>query len=272
MNALPQAAAPRRAAFTLLELVLAIMILGLFFSMAIVALQKFRGSAGRAECQNRLRNQVTAIFHYEAREGRLPPGSIVGPFTRFKVPDDITHGFWATMLGELEQPAAASMYRWDIHATDPDNQVVANLRIPALMCPAWSPQRIGLFGDGLTGGVADFGPVEVNPFLADIGEIGSSENFEGPLPVNGTIRLMEITDGVANTLLVVEATRRPDIPWVSPGIRVPLKEILGGTAHLGGANVAFCDGSIRYLKASLDLRVLAKLATRAGNESLDDDW
>jgi len=36
--------------------------------------------------------------------------------------------------------------------------------------------------------------------------------------------------------------------------------------HTGGANVAFADGSVRFLSESIDIRILARLITRAGGE------
>jgi prepilin-type N-terminal cleavage/methylation domain-containing protein/prepilin-type processing-associated H-X9-DG protein len=36
--------------------------------------------------------------------------------------------------------------------------------------------------------------------------------------------------------------------------------------HPGGANCVFADGSVRFLRANLDIRILARLVTRAGNE------
>jgi prepilin-type N-terminal cleavage/methylation domain-containing protein/prepilin-type processing-associated H-X9-DG protein len=36
--------------------------------------------------------------------------------------------------------------------------------------------------------------------------------------------------------------------------------------HTGGANAAFADGSVRFLRESLDIRVIAALATRRGGE------
>ena len=42
--------------------------------------------------------------------------------------------------------------------------------------------------------------------------------------------------------------------------------------HPGGANAVFVDGSVHFLKAGIDIRVLARLVTRAGGEvaSADD--
>jgi prepilin-type processing-associated H-X9-DG protein len=43
--------------------------------------------------------------------------------------------------------------------------------------------------------------------------------------------------------------------------------------HPGGANFLFADGSVHFLKATIDIRVLAALATRAGGEVLSgSDW
>ncbi len=36
--------------------------------------------------------------------------------------------------------------------------------------------------------------------------------------------------------------------------------------HPGGANALFADGSAHFLKAGMDIRVLARLVTRAGGE------
>ena len=36
--------------------------------------------------------------------------------------------------------------------------------------------------------------------------------------------------------------------------------------HPGGANVVFADGSVHFLKATIDIRVFARLVTRAGGE------
>ena len=36
--------------------------------------------------------------------------------------------------------------------------------------------------------------------------------------------------------------------------------------HPGGANAVFADGHVQFLKADIDIRVLAALVTRAGEE------
>lgn len=249
-----------RRAFSLLELIVALAILAVLAGLAFTALTRVRQSAGRADCQNRLRNQALSILNYESHHGHLPPGSISGPFEAMNVPENANHSLWAVLLGELGEPTA-SAYRWDLNYDDAANEPVAKARIEVLLCPA-NVDRTA---------VADFGPIDVNAFLADIGELDPSENFESALPVNGSVRMSQITDGTSNTLLVAEAGGRPGIAWSSPDVTVPVKSILGSAAHLGGANAAMCDGSVRFFPGSTSVKLLAKLATRSGGEDVGDD-
>jgi prepilin-type processing-associated H-X9-DG protein len=40
--------------------------------------------------------------------------------------------------------------------------------------------------------------------------------------------------------------------------------------HRGGAPVCLVDGSVRFLSESVDFRVLGRLATRAGGETIGE--
>src|SRR5438309_1392067 len=85
------------------------------------------------------------------------------------------------------------------------------------------------------------------------------------LSVNGRARLEDVTDGTANTLLVVEGPASN--PWASPATTVAVRTLLpgeGGGRHRGGANVATADGAVHFLRAEAGLRTAARLATRAG--------
>jgi prepilin-type processing-associated H-X9-DG protein len=42
--------------------------------------------------------------------------------------------------------------------------------------------------------------------------------------------------------------------------------------HTGGANVLFGDGSVRFLRASVQATTVAALITRSGGEVLGNDW
>jgi len=45
-----------------------------------------------------------------------------------------------------------------------------------------------------------------------------------------------------------------------------------GSGHGGGANVAFADGSVRFLRNNMSLKTLQALSTRAGGEVIAEDY
>jgi prepilin-type processing-associated H-X9-DG protein len=161
----------------------------------------------------------------------------------------------------------------------------------------------GAFEDGGQGACTDYGPVGgVSPALVPWGLIDPASSYEGALLVNRMTRPTAIPDGMSNTLLVAEDAGRPQLwragryvprsfaaggPWASSANPVVIMgassdgTILPGPCalnctnnrqpysfHAGGANFLFADGSVHFLKAVIDIRVLAALATRAGGEVL----
>ena len=117
-------------------------------------------------------------------------------------------------------------------------------------------------------------------------------------------RLTDLTDGTSTTILLTEDAGRPRAwqagkagpdqvleggPWdhFKGGI-ILQGSTFDGTAkpgrcalncnndrevyafHAGGANAVFADGSVRFLVAGMDLRILARLITRAGDEVISD--
>lgn len=256
-----------RRALTLLELLVVIAIIAILMGLMLAAVQRVREAGRRADCQNRIRNQALAVLNYEATAGVLPPGAIQGPFEPAGVPAGASHSLWAVVLPQLDQGAVAARYRLDVPFDHPANRSAVAARIPVLECPNGSAGRpVG----GDAGGVADYAPLDVNPFLADIALIDPVANFEGPLPVNGTVRLTDVTDGTSNTVLLAEAGGRPGMAWASPEIPLSLRIVFGGL-HPHGSNVAFADGSVRFLRSDVGLRLLGRLATRAGGEVIGGD-
>jgi prepilin-type N-terminal cleavage/methylation domain-containing protein/prepilin-type processing-associated H-X9-DG protein len=118
-------------------------------------------------------------------------------------------------------------------------------------------------------------------------------------------RVTDIMDGTSTTLLLTEDAGRPRVwqagkagpdqvlpggPWnhfkgdiilqgsTSDGTAQPGPCAVNCTNnaevyafHSGGANAVFADGSVHFLRASMDIRVLARLITRAGGEVVGPD-
>src|SRR5262249_34956073 len=124
-------------------------------------------------------------------------------------------------------------------------------------------------------------------------------DYEGVFTANHTRAIVDITDGTTQTLLIAECAGRPQLwqgrrevaniqlsggPWASRNLLFGRGATADGTAfygpcavnctnerevysfHTGGANVVFADGSVRFLKDDLGIRVFAALVTRAGGE------
>lgn len=124
-------------------------------------------------------------------------------------------------------------------------------------------------------------------------------HYEGVFPINAARSLPDIRDGSSNTILIAECAGRPQLwqgrrevpdvwlsggPWASRNLLWCRGATPDGTAffgtcainctndravysfHTGGANAVFADGSVHFLKAAIDIRVFARLVTRAGGE------
>jgi prepilin-type N-terminal cleavage/methylation domain-containing protein/prepilin-type processing-associated H-X9-DG protein len=158
----------------------------------------------------------------------------------------------------------------------------------------------GTWSGGRKGACSDYNGIRwMDSILADRGWIDPVGDYEGALTQNRMVRVTDITDGTSNTLLMAEAAGRPKLwragrliagvysdgtAWAAPGLLHGLGSTPDGVVqpgpcainctnerevysfHLDGANVLMADGSGCFLKASIDIRVFARLVTRAGGE------
>ena len=111
--------------------------------------------------------------------------------------------------------------------------------------------------------------------------VGKRTAFEGLTRPHG---IAEFLDGTSNTLLAVEAknpviwTKPDDVMFDPPGFDRPgaqadfmkLPTLLGSN-HPGGFNALIADGSVRFIKSSINPLTLNALTTRNGGEVIAAD-
>ena len=85
----------------------------------------------------------------------------------------------------------------------------------------------------------------------------------------GSTAFRDITDGLSNTIAVVETDAESAVPWTKPeDIEIDPKNPLQhmGDMSPGGFNVGLGDGSVHFISNTIDLGVFNALLTRNGGE------
>ncbi|HXG10043.1 MAG TPA: DUF1559 domain-containing protein [Gemmataceae bacterium] len=140
--------------------------------------------------------------------------------------------------------------------------------------------------------------VRLNIVDQDLGD------YRGAIFGNALTRFLEVRDGTSNTIVIVEDGNRPErwfqgvyvnsagsgsgwadaanpftLKGFTPGPRpgtgatpgpCPMNCFSGNEIYcfhgMNGSNIGFADGSVRWVRESVDIRILARLVTRAGGE------
>jgi prepilin-type N-terminal cleavage/methylation domain-containing protein/prepilin-type processing-associated H-X9-DG protein len=296
---------PERRAFSLVEVMVTIGVIGVLVSLLLPAVQFARHAAARASCQNNLRQVGLALTNYHAAMGRLPPSPARAPV---KHDENVLLGWMALILPHLDQDA---LYRTSVLACRENDNPTSNpphvgfaTVIPTLVCPA----------DGRLAPMTDrFNFTAAFTTYLGVGgtmEPGVSQTSAGIFGNGPGPRLSDVTDGTSQTIMVGERPGPDSLQagWWYPSF-VGVGDGLGGpnnwmpfgawilwlqdrecaqarrgffgpgrlsnpcdryhfwSLHRGGGNWLFADGSVRFLGYSAD-PVMPALATLAGGESV----
>jgi prepilin-type N-terminal cleavage/methylation domain-containing protein/prepilin-type processing-associated H-X9-DG protein len=220
----------RRHAFTLVELLVAIAIIGMLIALLLPAVQAARESARRTMCLNNLKQQGLAFHNYaSARQEAFPP--------RVSHMAGINHGLNQYLLPYLEQQAVHDSYDWDFAWNSPENWETIRIKLPMMLCPS-APERQARFKltDGTEvdlRGLTDYSPtygltaavVTAGLFPPEINRLGVLADGKKPNPMN------LILDGTSHSLMMLEAAGKP-MRWVL-GKHLPPNHG-GGDGNIGG--------------------------------------
>jgi prepilin-type N-terminal cleavage/methylation domain-containing protein/prepilin-type processing-associated H-X9-DG protein len=269
-----------RNGFTLTELLVVLAIIGILIALLLPATRRVREPAERAQCQNNLRQLMLAMHSYEST-GRPAPYPATGhpgsPAERLFPPGCFGPGTapeerlsWvAQLLPYLEHD---SLYRqFDLEKGYAGNLPAVQTRIQAFLCPASKEAST-------PDAVAHY--VAVSGIGHDAAGRPAGAAGNGFMGYDRLTSVAMITDGPANTIALME-TRVGLGPWARGGTStlrgfdpadVPLhgdNRPFGG--HTGGMHAAMADGSVRFLRSSIDAKRLATAITIAGGEPVDLD-
>ena len=137
----------RPSAFTLVELLVVITIIGILIALLLPAVQAAREAARRMQCSNNLKQMALAVLNYESTNGVLPI-NIASEAIRGVDGNGIS---W--MVGILPYTENASIYNLlDFHGTcengqgmmNPQNWPYIKQTLPLYLCPSDAPSYMVL--------------------------------------------------------------------------------------------------------------------------------
>jgi prepilin-type processing-associated H-X9-DG protein/prepilin-type N-terminal cleavage/methylation domain-containing protein len=198
----------KRAAFTLVELLIVIAIVAVLVGLLLPAVQKVREAANRMACANNLKQMGVALHHYHDAYGSFPPGMVAG--TSDDLEEGANSGF-VPLLAFLEQENW--LRRWDFGRAwyEQPNFDTVSIQVKLYFCPS-----------NRSGGAVDLqflapaaGRPLPNPAACDYLLCKGANaalcrvtrvppQARGVFDVNTRTRLADITDGASQTLAIGE--------------------------------------------------------------------
>jgi prepilin-type N-terminal cleavage/methylation domain-containing protein/prepilin-type processing-associated H-X9-DG protein len=236
-------ASKQRTAFTLVEMLVVVTIIGILISLVMPGVQSAREAARRMQCGNNLKQLGLALTAYHSALGcfpaaiRFPTGQDPRTSTQYQT------NWVIAILPYLDQQTLYRSFNFNKYISDPANQEPRGAPLAVMICPT----DIGR--DNLYGSTAD-GPGWARGNYGANGSIAYlNQNVPGTSPAttdwttpwargvmgwNTAITLDQIADGASNTVLVGE-------------LRIGLSTIdRRGTWAMGavGASALWAHGSV----------------------------
>jgi prepilin-type processing-associated H-X9-DG protein len=231
------------------------LLLGLF---AAVGSTENAEDSRRCACANNLRQVALGLLNYDADNGDFPPAYVVSA-------DGVPAYSWRLMLlPSLDRSDVSDRFHRDELWNSASNKECVGTAFHVFKC-SHVPNP---YSSNLTSFVAVTGPQTAWPGTKATG-------------------LRDIPDGSDNTILIMELTDS-DIAWAEPrdltfeqvGKTIAedpqLKMFAAHETQRGflclpekGANVAFADGSVRFLTTGFLQKYLKAMLTRDGGEKVD---
>ncbi len=205
-----------RGAFTLVELLIVLAIMGLLLALLLPAIQSARESARCTQCLSNLRQIGIALQSYHARHRSFPAGYI----SRVDASDadDLGPGWgWAAaILDDMELGTLKPGIDFRLPVEDEANRAARTTGVTNFNCPS-----DGEFREQLSVPRYDttLPPVELagSNYIGSVGTVRQTckvcrDKFDGVFGRNSRTRLDQIVDGTTRTFAVGERNHRLSTP------------------------------------------------------------
>ncbi|NUQ60937.1 MAG: DUF1559 domain-containing protein [Pirellulales bacterium] len=212
------------------------------------------------------------------------------------------HSFASLLLPYLEQGNVADKVNYNVSSLDPANRTVASQILPFYRCPSYAGRDYS--DDPVYVTTVGYDKFAIRNYVA-LGA-RTVVGLSGVIPPEGVMfpgsrnRFRDVSDGTSNTIALAETREERSAVWIDgtsaavaarwtdltsptfagstvsinhtpyfPGGVFPnsIGQAYGPSSfHPGGAQHAFVDGSVQFLKETMDAAVYDALTTRAGGE------
>jgi prepilin-type N-terminal cleavage/methylation domain-containing protein len=280
-----------RRGFTLVELLVVIAIIGVLIALLLPAVQAARESARRSQCANNLKQIALGFVNYHdafrvlpdgGKDGATAPVSTANANCSSLCCSGCSRGEWNWSYQILPFAEQRALY------DNPKDATVYATPVVTYYCPT---RRSAITFGG-------YGKLD---YAACGGDTTSQNGAVVERAVSAPVRLADLFDGTANTLIVAEKQQNvnnfggsggdnepwPNSGWDQDNIRFghlteppapdsdyPIEPPTFwsnrfGSSHASAFNAAFADGSIRAINYSIDPEMFRRMSVRNDHLSIE---
>ena len=212
-------------------------------ALLLPAVQQAREAARRTEAKNNLKLIGLGMVNHEGTYGQFPPRVVL---TKNGKPGLS----WRVKILMFIAPELYKQFHMDEPWDSEHNKTLIS-RIPPVYVSSGDDE---LAKQGKT------------RYIALNGKGTFFDSKDGP-------KMVDITDGTSNTIMVVEARTDHAVIWTKPDdLDVDFDTPITGLndSRIGGFHAMFADGTVRYISNNIDLATLKALLTKSGGEPVGD--
>jgi prepilin-type N-terminal cleavage/methylation domain-containing protein/prepilin-type processing-associated H-X9-DG protein len=285
---------PKKRAFTLIEVLVVIAIIGILIAMLLPAVQSAREAARRIQCSNNLKQLGLAMHNYHSALDCFPPGFMVRGQLGSGTPGGWAWGVFLMPYIEqspLQDKLSPTMYTLAEVINDPTLLPMLQTDLAVFRCPSSLIGPLRTHQGAPNPKVASADYTCCRGFYNFSGTTHLTKRNNGVFYGESGTRIQDVTDGTSNTFALGERTAFGDNlqndaswpSWCGPGgggamntvsssvsnsLNDPTSMHAFSSQHPGGAVFCFVDGSVRFISATIGFDTAGLAPGNSGDPAL----